>query len=307
MIATPAGAAPTASEIEASGPEGPLGGTFLDAHEPDAPVLLILPGSGPTDRDGNNPLGVKSNSYRLLVQALAARGISTARIDKRGLFGSKTAIADANKVTLADYAADVASWIKVLKEKSRRPCIWVAGHSEGGLVALAAADNPGICGLVLISTPGRRFDVVVREQLAANPTNTPILAEADSALDALARGEHVDVSGMHPALAQGLFNPSVQDFLIDLIAHPAAPMIAKAEKPILIVNGSKDMQVTAADAQALAAAQPRAKLAWIDGMSHTLKHVEGDDREANLATYTNPGLPVEPALVEAIADFIHIR
>ena len=294
------------SEMKASGPEGPLAGTFLDVHEPDAPVLLIVPGSGPTDRDGNNPLGIKANSYRLLAEALAARGISTVRIDKRGLFGSKAAIADANKVTLADYAADVASWINMLKLKSRRRCIWVAGHSEGGLVALAAADSPAICGLILISTPGRPIDVVLREQLAANPANRPILAEADSALAALERGEHVDVSVMHPALAQGLLNPKVQDFLIDLIANPAEPMIAKADKPILIVGGSKDMQVAAADAQALAAAQPSAKLVWIEGMSHTLKHVEDDGPEANIASYTDPGRPIEPALVTAIADFIHM-
>lgn len=216
---------------------------------------------------------------------------------------AKAAIADANNVTLVGYAADVANWIDVLKQKSGRRCIWVAGHSEGGLVALAAADDPDICGLVLISTPGRRFDVVLREQLAANPANSPILGEAGSALDALVRGEHVDVSGMHSALAQGLFNPKVQDFLIDVIAHPAAPMIAKADKPILIVSGSMDMQVGAADAQALAAAQPSAKLVWIEGMFHSLKHVE-DDRDANLASYADPGRPIEPALVTAIANFI---
>jgi pimeloyl-ACP methyl ester carboxylesterase len=304
MIATPAGAAPPLSEIKAFGPNGPLVGTFLHANKPHAPVLLIHPGSGPTDRDGNNSFGIKANSYRLLAEALAVRGISTARIDKRGMFGSKAAIADANKVTLADYAADVANWIEVLRQKSGRRCIWVAGHSEGGLVALASAGIPDICGLVLISTPGRRFDIVLLEQLAANPANKPILDQARSALDALARGEHAEVSGMHPALAQGLFNPEVQDFLIDLIAHPAGPMIAKADKPILIVGGSMDMQVGAADAQALSAAQPSAKLVWIEGMSHTLKHVEDDERDASLASYSDPGRPIKSALVKAIADFI---
>jgi len=304
MAASAAAAAPVSSDISAPGPDAALSGTFLDAGTKDAPVVLILPGSGPTDRDGNNPLGIKAGSYRLLAQALAAKGISSARIDKRGLFGSKAAVADPNKVTLSDYAADVASWVGVLTARTGRPCVWVAGHSEGGSIALAAAKKPDICGLILISSPGRRLDVLVREQLAAHPANAPILATADAALDALARGEHVDVSAMPPALAKGLFNPAVQDYLIDLIRHDPARMIAAVDKPILIIGGLSDLQVRRADAEALAAAQPAAKLVLIDGMTHTLKHVEGDAPAANMATYTDPDMPLDPALVDAITGFI---
>ena len=83
--------APTASsavaqprEIRAEGPEGDLVGTLLPTA-PDKPVVLIIPGSGPTDRDGNNPLGVSAASYRLLAETLAARGIGSIRIGKRGM------------------------------------------------------------------------------------------------------------------------------------------------------------------------------------------------------------------------------
>ena len=89
LAASPALAAPPAPvELTAPGPEGPLAGTLLD---PDgkAPLVLLIPGSGPTDRDGNNPLGVAGGPYRQLAEALAANGIGTLRIDKRGLFGSK--------------------------------------------------------------------------------------------------------------------------------------------------------------------------------------------------------------------------
>ena len=304
-MTTAAAAAPVASEISAPGPVGPLAGTFLAAGPADAPVVLILPGSGPTDRDGNNRFGVAANSYRLVAEALAVKGLSSARIDKRGLLGSKGAVADPNKVTLSDYAADVASWVKVLKDKTRQRCIWVAGHSEGGTIALAAASDPDICGLILISTPGRGYDTLIHEQLAANPANAPIMADVDAALAALARGEHVDVSGMAPALAKGLFNPAVQDYLIDLIRHRPSAMIAAVTKPVLIAGGLSDLQVPKADADALAAAQPAAKIVLIAGMTHTLKHVDGSDGVANMATYTNPELPVEPRLIDAIAEFIH--
>lgn len=304
LASAAAWAAPHNAAIQAPGPAGPLAGTLLMADAPDAPVVLIIPGSGPTDRDGNNPLGVAASTYRLLAEALATKGVATARIDKRGMFGSKAAISDPNKVTIGDYAADVASWVKMLKARTGRPCIWVAGHSEGGLVALAAAKDPDVCGLVLLSTAGRKLNVVMHEQSAANPANAPIAADADAAIDALARGEHVDVSAMHPALAQGLFNPAVQDYLIDVFRYDPALLIAKIGKPVLIVSGLEDKQVSRRDAEALAAAQPRARLVLVAGMSHMLKQVAGEGVAANIATYTDPALPIDPAVVDAIATFV---
>lgn len=297
-------AAPTTSEISAPGPVGPLAGTLLRADAADAPVVLILPGSGPTDRDGNSPLGITSASYRLLSEALAAQGISSARIDKRGMYGSRTAVPDANKVRIADYVADVASWTQSLKATTGRDCIWLAGHSEGGLIAIAAEADPNVCGLILITAMGRPFDAVVRDQLAANPANAPIIAEANAALDRLAKGEHVDVTGMHPALAQGLFNPAVQDYLIDLIRHDPAAMMAKTRKPVLLIAGTRDVQLPVADAELLKAARADAELRVIDGMSHTLKQVRGDGMAANMATYTDASLPIDPELVSAIARFV---
>lgn len=304
LAADDAPGAPNAKEITAPGPEGPLSGTLLSPAAADAPIVLIVPGSGPTDRDGNNPLGVAAASYRLLAEALALRAIGTARIDKRGMFASKAALANANAVTIRDYADDVAHWVETLRAETGRSCIWVAGHSEGGLVALAAADRPGICGLILIAAPGRTLDVIVREQLAANPANAPIADQAEAALQKLAKGETVDVAEMHPALAQGLFNPAVQGFLIDMIAHDPAAMIAAVKTPVLIVSGGADMQVARADAEALKAARPKAELVIVAGMSHVLKHVVGEGRAANMATYADPSLPIDPTLVDAVAAFV---
>ena len=83
LAAALAAAPPAERPITAPGPLAPLAGTLADAGK-GAPVLLIIPGSGPTDRDGNSPLGVKAGTYRLLAEALAARGVSSVRIDKRG-------------------------------------------------------------------------------------------------------------------------------------------------------------------------------------------------------------------------------
>ncbi|WP_298672020.1 alpha/beta fold hydrolase [uncultured Sphingomonas sp.] len=304
MVALPIGEAPPREEaITAPGPLGALAGTWART-KPGAPIVLIIPGSGPTDRDGDSPLGITAQSYRLLADALAERGIASVRIDKRGMFGSKAAVADPNAVTLDDYAADVHAWIAAIRAQTGARCVWVAGHSEGGLVALAAARQPAaICGLVLISAPGRRLDVVMRAQFHANPANAPILADADAALDALAAGHDADVSRMHPVV-QRIFAPRVQGFLKSLFALDPARLIAGYAGPVLIVQGDRDLQVSVADAEALHEAQPHARLAIIPGMNHVLKAVAGDDRAANLATYGDESLPLAPGVAEAIAGFI---
>jgi alpha-beta hydrolase superfamily lysophospholipase len=292
-----------ATPLTAPGPQGLLHGTLVDAGR-GAPVAIIIPGSGPTDRDGNNPMGVTAASYRLLAEALAARGISSVRIDKRGMFESKAALADANKVTIADYAADAHAWAKVARARTGASCAWLIGHSEGGLIALKAGqDRTDLCGIVTVAGPGRRLGTVMREQLTGNPANAPILAPALKAIDELEAGRAVDAATL-PAPLQPLFNSSVQPFVIDLFSYTPTTLAGALTLPLLVVNGDQDIQVTIEDAEALAAAQPNAKLAIAKGVSHTMKNVEGEGRAANLATYTDPTKPISPAVVDAIAVFV---
>jgi pimeloyl-ACP methyl ester carboxylesterase len=298
-----AAAAAAAVPMTAPGPEGPLAGTFENAGK-GTPIVLIIPGSGPTDRDGNNPMGITAAPYRMLAEALAAKGVSSVRIDKRGMFGSKAAVADPNKVTIGDYAADAHSWVAAIRKQTGAKCVWVLGHSEGALVALAAGQQPdGICGIVLASGAGRRLSDVIREQLRSNPANAPVLDSAMAALDSLDHGQHVDVTNMNPALLP-LFRPQVQDYLIDMFRRDPAKLASTLKLPLLIVQGERDIQVSPVDAKALAAAQPKAKLVLIPGMNHVLKDVATDDRAANMATYGDPSLPIDKSVVDAIAGFV---
>jgi uncharacterized protein len=290
-------------ELQAPGPKGPLSGTMTDAGR-GAPVVLIIPGSGPTDRNGNSPMGVTAAPYRMLAEALAERGISTVRVDKRGMFGSKDA-GSPNEVTVSGYAQDIRAWIGAIRRRTGSGCVWVLGHSEGVLMSLAAAaeSKEGVCGLVLVAGAGRRLSDVLREQLRAAPPFAPHLEVALPAIARLEAGQRVETAGMDPLLLS-LFAPQVQDYLIDNFAHDPADLAGRVTVPMLVLQGLSDLQTTEADARRLAGANARARLVLLPGVNHVLKAAPADDRAANAATYANPTLPLGPGVAEAVAEFV---
>jgi uncharacterized protein len=303
-VAIAIGAAPMEMAVEAPGPSGPLKGTMLSPSTERGAVILIIPGSGPVDRDGNSPAGILAAPYRLLAEALVVHGVTTVRIDKRGFAGSAGATPDGNAVTIPDYVSDVHAWTTVIRQRTGASCVWLLGHSEGGLVAMAASRNqPDICGLILVSTAGRPMGEVLREQLKANPTNAPLLDQALPAIDDLEAGKRVDTTNMPPSLLR-LFNPKVQRFLISAFSYDPSQLLKGYPKPVLILQGLRDMQVHEVDANILKEADPNATLTLLPDVNHVLKSVNSDDRRANIATYSNASLPLAPGVVSAISDFL---
>ena len=285
--------------------QGDLAGTLEGTLAQGTPAVLIVPGSGPTDRDGNSPLGITAQTYKLLAEALAQRGIASVRIDKRGMFGSAAAVPDPNDVTVDDYVADIESWADTISQASRGQCVWLLGHSEGGLMTMAAAakDPSRYCGLLLVASVARNLGDVLRAQLAANPANAPLLPEIDAIIAKLNAGESVPAAGMNPALVL-LFAPQVQSFLGSVFRQEPAELIAAHDLPVLILNGTADLQTPAADARALASARPDATLVIVERVNHVLKQVPDDTRAANLATYADPDLPLAPGVVDAIVEVV---
>lgn len=292
---------PVSTPVELAASPAPLHGTLLTPEGQTRAAAVILPGSGPTDRDGNSgPFGVRASTYRLLAEGLAERGVATVRIDKRGVGESAAAGPSEADLRFSAYAEDARAWAAETAARTGRPCAWLIGHSEGALVALAAvADGDGkVCGLVLLSGAGRPAGAVLHEQLAALPE--PLKAEAYAAIDELEAGRTV---ANPPASLAALFRPSVQPYLISWLTLDPAKLAAAYDGPIFIGQGATDIQVTVADAEALKAAQPRAELVIWDGVNHVLK-VAPAERAANVATYMDPALPLVPGVVEGAADFI---
>ena len=292
-------AGPVATEVVLPSQPAPLYGTLL--APPDAwAVAVILPGSGPTDRDGNSTLGVAASTYRLLAEGLADQGVATLRIDKRGVAASAAAGPAEADLRFDAYAADARAWAAEAATRAGKPCAWLIGHSEGALVALKAVQggHDKVCGLILLSGAGRPAGAVLREQLASLPE--PTKTQAFAALTELEAGR--TVADAPPALA-ALLRPSVQPYLISWLPLDPAALIAAYDGPVFIGQGTTDLQVSVTDAQALAAADPRATLKLWDGVNHVLKTAPAD-RAANMATYADPALPLAPGVTADVAAFI---
>lgn len=292
---------PVATEVALPSEPAPLYGTLLAPAGPTRAAAVILPGSGPTNRDGDSPqFGIVGGSYRRLAEGLAEQGIATIRIDKRAIGQSAAAGLDESRLRFDHYADDARAWAAEAAARTGRPCAWLIGHSEGALVALAAAaaDNDKICGLVLLSGAGRPARAAIAEQLANVPE--PLRTRTLSALAELEAGRPV---ADPPVEMAALLRPSVQPYLISWLRLDPAALIAAYDGPVLIGQGTTDLQITVTDAQALAAAQPAARLVIWDGVNHMLR-VAPADRAGNLATYADPTLPLAPGVVEDVANFI---
>jgi len=301
-----AAVAPQAEAVTVPGPAGPLAGT-LQRGTGKGPAVVIIPGSGPTDRDGNSPLGITAATYRLLAEALAAKGVTSIRIDKRGMFGSRAAVADPNEASFADYAADARAWAALAARRAGTRCAWLIGHSEGGVVALQAAQDPrGLCGVVLVSAPGRPLSTVMRAQLRANPANAPILDAALGVLDAADAGRTVDPATL-PAPLGAMFPIGVQRYLTRVGAIDPAALARTARVPVVIVQGDADLQTSVEqDARRIAAAQPRARLTVLPSVNHVLKQV-GPDRATNLRSYADSSLPIATGVVDAVVAAVAVK
>jgi uncharacterized protein len=295
-----------ASTEVAIGPDGHrLHGTLLTPAmaAAGAEPVLILAGSGPTDRDGNSPLGIAAAPYRLLAEALADRGITSLRVDKRGIAASAAAMPSEEALRVQTYADDALAWAHDLRARTHARCVWLLGHSEGTLHALLAARDPrDLCGIILISSVGRRLGDILREQLRANPANAPILDEALRDLAELEAGRAVPGEGMNPALLP-IFRPSVQPFMMSMLAIDPAELARAYRGPIVVIQGTTDLQTGVADAQRLGAARPGITVRIVEGMNHVLKAAPAD-RAANAATYADPALPLMPGLAGMLAGFI---
>jgi pimeloyl-ACP methyl ester carboxylesterase len=300
-----------AEAIKLETPTGNLFGTLLlPQSKRKVPVVLIIAGSGPTDRDGNSPLlKGANNSLKLLAEGLAANGIASLRYDKRGVGESGKdmllATQKTNKMPREEdlvfeaYIDDAVLWGQKLRADKRFSTVTIAGHSEGSLIGMAAAKRMKADAFVSIAGAGRPVGQILLEQLKAQ-LPPDLMKSAENILKELSAGRTVET--VPPAL-NVVFRRSVQSYMISWLRYDPAKEIAKLSVPVLITQGTTDIQAMPGDVKLLAAGKPSAKVVEINGMNHVLKAVSSD-RDKQLASYGDSTLPVVPELIEEISSFV---
>ena len=278
-------AEPVSTPVELESESAPLHGTLLRPEGRIEAAAIIIAGSGPTDGDGNSPMGVRNSSLKQLAEGLAAQGIATVRIDKRGVARSTAAATSEADLRFDAYVEDARAWPAQTVQQLDVSCVWLIGHSEGALVAQSAATDTdsNICGQILLAGAGRPAGVVIREQLATLPE--PLKTQAFEGVAELEA--HADQACRY-----------VED-------DPAA-LARGSLGPIFIGQGTTDLQISVDDAEALSIAQPMAAMKLWDGVNHVLIPAPAD-RAQNLETYGDPDAKIDPRVVNDVAAFIKDR
>ncbi len=290
----------TESETILKTSTGDIHGTLTLANTSNpSPLVIIIAGSGPTDRNCNSIAGVHSDAYKMLAEGFAMNGISTLRYDKRGIGASKTAMMSESDLRFETYVMDIVNWISMLKTDERFSEIILLGHSEGSLLGMIAAEKNPVSAYISVAGPGKSADKILKEQLEGK-LPPALMDESNRILDSLRIGK--TIANFNPSLIS-LYRPSVQPYMISWIKYDPSIEIAKLNIPILLIQGTTDLHVSENDAKLLAAAKPTAKLLIIDKMNHILKESEADVQQ-NMSTYQNPKLALKSGLVNKIVNFI---
>jgi pimeloyl-ACP methyl ester carboxylesterase len=261
-------------------------------------LAIIIPGSGPTDLNGNQPK-IKNNSLLFLSDALVRNNIATVRYDKRGIAGSSSKDIDESKMNIESGAEDLIGLIDFYRKKGFDK-IYLIGHSEGSLIGLLAVQQRDIAGLVSVCGAGNSADILLKNQLQPKLPQ-PLFKEAEVIIDSLKEGKHVTIISENLKL---LFRPSVQPYLISWFRYDPSDLVTKLKAPLLIVHGDKDIQIDVAESAILHNASPDSRYVIIKNMNHIFKTINGDLNE-NISSYTTPDLQINEELSTTIINFIN--
>lgn len=285
-----------------------LPGTLLSPEAASAyPALLILlSGSGTSDRDGNNfSVPGRSDSLALLARALASRGITSFRYDKRGSGEAYSMAESGMSLSLDEHIGDAAKIIGDFIRSEQYSRIIVAGMNEGawiGAAALNRLENEGLFadGLAAMDVSGERPADLLQSSLEA--LGLTLREEARAITQAILAEQPFPEPSAQLA---DFFAPQRTQWLKSWLAFDPAKEFAGVESALLFIYGEKDLHVTRQAFEKLLDARPQAAARIIPSMNYALKKV--DSETENFDSFTNPQYPVPEALAELLAAFARAR
>jgi len=274
-----------------------IDGTLLIPTDIEKPNLaIIIAGSGPTDRNGNQNL-LKNNSLKKLAEGLSKEGIATFRYDKRIVKQIRRNHVDMN-IKFDDFIIDAISILKHFKNSDAFNKVYIVGHSQGSLVGVVAAKQ-GADGFISLAGAGKPIDDVIIDQV----TNTaPMFTDDTKRVFSIMKDGKTTTD--YPRALESIFNLETQPFMMSWMSYNPQEEIRDLEIPVLIINGNKDLQVSEEEANLLHSANSNSTLKIIEKMNHILVPIEGETLE-NSKSYNETQRTVSEELIKTIVSFIN--
>lgn len=260
------------------------------------PLVIFIQGSGPTNRDGNAPM-MKNDGMKKIAHQLSENNIASFRFDKRIFKMNKLGIREED-LKFEDFVTDVNAIISHFRNEEKFSKIIIAGHSEGSLIGILAAQQNEIDGFISLAGAGRSIDQIIVEQLAKQSEEL-----SENARVAFEEIKSIGSTNNYSPWLESVFRPSVQPYIKSWMQYDPAVEIAKLKIPVLIINGSFDLQVDIKDAEILKNANPQAELVILENMNHIFRKIEGEDLE-NTKAYNEPQRTLHPELIPVITQFV---
>lgn len=262
-----------------------------------APLLIFIQGSGPTNRDGNSPAGMRNNSdfAKKIAYQLAENGIASFRFDKRSLKMRELGL---NSISFDDFITDVENILNYFKAENKFSHYIIAGHSQGSLIGMVAAKNKADA-FISLAGAGESIDHIIVEQLSR---------QVPSAREGLKTAfKEIKENGgtkNYPALFGSFFTKDSQNFLASWIKYNPSEEIVKLDIPVLIINGTRDLQVEEDQAKMLDNAALNSDLVLVKDMNHIFREMKEEEKDQNVASYNLPEKPLHPEIILVMTDFI---
>lgn len=259
-------------------------------------LAILISGSGPTDRNGNQPM-MKNDAMKKLAHKLAENGIASYRFDKRIFKMNKLEIREED-LSLDDFVIDVRNILEHFREKEKFENIILLGHSQGSLIGILAAENNADA-FISIAGAGQPIDNIIVDQIGKMAP--PLAENARTAFDEIRQN---GITQNYSPMLESMFKPSIQPFMSSWMKYDPSKEISKLDIPVLIINGTRDIQVDVSEAELLKKASENASLFILEDMNHIFRKIDSEDRLVNTKSYNEPNQPLHPDLVPAIVKFI---
>lgn len=275
-----------------------IAGTLTSPIIPTQKLAIIIAGSGPTDRNGNSQL-TRNNSLKLLAEELSKNGIATYRYDKRTVAMMKKRVGKIKELRFEDFIDDAAAVISYFKSEGTYQEISVIGHNQGSLIGMVAGEREKVSGIISLAGPSQSIDQSIIEQVTMQMPNFE--QELRDNFDTLRKTGNLTE---YNPLLESIFNRETQPFILSWMDYDPSEEVKKVTCPLLIINGTRDLQVSVQDAERLLVANPKAAMTIVKNMNHVLRNIDTEDTMINQKSYQEPNTPISEELVAIISSFI---